>query len=96
MAEALGAGTAIAIATSQATSVASAVANAVATATAGIAIGVGYASGQAVREASGAIRDMSKGMVNTVLGMLREYFRLISESPEIGLTGTILAIYLLA
>jgi hypothetical protein len=96
MAEAVGAGTAIAIATSQATSVASAVANAVATATAGIAIGMGYAGGQAIREGTGVIRDVSKGIVGTILGLIREYFRLISEKPEVGLTGTILAIYLLA
>ena len=96
MAEAVGAGTAIAIATSQATSVASAVASAVATATAGIAIGIGYAGGQAVREATGVIRDMSKGVINVILGMFRNYFRLMTEKPEVGLTGTILAIYLLA
>jgi hypothetical protein len=96
MAEALGAGTAVAIATSQATSVASAVANAVATATAGIAVGVGYAGGQAIKEATGTIRDMSKGVIDLLLGMIKEYFRLINEKPEVGITGTILALYLLA
>jgi hypothetical protein len=96
VAEAVEAGTAIAIATSQATSVASAIANAVATATAGIAIGLGYAGGQAVKEATGAIRDMSRGVIDLLLGMVREYFRLINEKPEVGLTGTILALYLLA
>jgi len=96
MAEAVGAGTAIAIATSQATSIASAVANAVATATAGIAIGLGYAGGQAIREATGTIRDMSKGVVGMMFDFIKSYFRLMTEKPEVGLTGTILAIYLLA
>jgi len=95
MAEAISGGTATAIAIAQATSIASAIANAVATATAGISIGLGYAGGQAIREASGAVRDLSKGVIGTVLGILREYFRLITEKPEVGLTGTILAIYLM-
>ncbi|MEM2446487.1 MAG: hypothetical protein QW734_07500 [Candidatus Bathyarchaeia archaeon] len=95
MAEAVAGGTAIAIATAQATSIASAIANAVATAAAGISIGLGYAGGQAIREASGSIRDLSKSVIGTVLRVLREYFRLITEKPEIGLTGTILAIYLM-
>ncbi|MEM1542900.1 MAG: hypothetical protein QXV82_09755 [Ignisphaera sp.] len=95
MAEAVAGGSAIAIASAQATSVASAIANAVATATAGISIGLGYAGGQAIREVSGSVRDLSKGVIGTVLRVLREYFRLITEKPEIGLTGTILAIYLM-
>lgn len=95
MAEAIGTGTAIAIASSQATSIASAVASAVSTSIAGISIGIGYAGGQAIQQATGSIRDLSKGVVDTILGMMREYFRLINEKPEIGLTGTILLIYLL-
>jgi hypothetical protein len=96
MAEAVGAGTAVAIATAQATSIASAVANAVATATAGIAIGFGYAGGQAIREATGTFRDFARSLTETILGMIRGYFNLLSEKPEVGLTGTLLAIYLLA
>jgi len=96
MAETVGAGTAIAIATSQATSVASAVANAVATATAGIAIGMGYAGGQAIKEATGTIRDMSRGVIGTILDMLKSYLHLMASKPEVGLTGTLIALYLLA
>lgn len=95
MAESVPAGVAIAVATSQATSIASAVANAVATATAGISIGLGYAGGQAIRELSGSARDLGRGSINTVFRVMREYFRLITEKPEVGLTGAILAIYML-
>lgn len=95
MAEAVGGATAIAIASAQATSIASAIANAVATATAGISIGLGYAGGQAIRETSGAIRDLSRVIIGAILGVMREYFRLLTEKPEVGLTGTLLAIYLM-
>lgn len=96
MAEALAGAGASAIAISSASSAATAVASAVATATAGIAIGFGYASGQAINQATGIIRDTTNSLLGIAKDLLTHYAKLITEKPEVGLTGTLLALYLMA
>jgi len=91
----VGAGTATAIAVSQATSVATAVASAVATAVAGISISIAYVAGQTVRAVTAVAKDVGRSVLSAFLRAARYYFNLLVAKPEIGLTATLLLIYLL-
>lgn len=93
-----GAGGAIAIATatSTATAIAQAVATSIATAVAGISIAFGYVVGTTLRGFGEFLRGIGEKIMEMVRDVVSLMMRLVMEKPEIGVTGLIMALYLLA
>lgn len=93
---ALSLGLTFATATQQATSISSSIANALGRIASGIARGLGFLTAFAARELMRVLRELARRIIDFTFNLLREYFRLLVEKPEIGVTATLLLLYLLA
>jgi hypothetical protein len=92
----VGGAVAIATASSTATAVAQAIATSIATAVAGISIAFGYVVGSTLKGFGEFLKGIGEKIMELVKDAVNMMMRLVMEKPEIGVTGLILAIYLLA
>ena len=91
-----GSATAIAVATSTATAIATAVAQAVSTIVASITISFAFVSGKTIEAVGNVAKEIGREVASRAGKIVSRAVRTFLANPEIGLTGFVLAVYLMS